>query len=111
MTHDMVNRATKRLPALAKKFLHTAHREMGVRVFMLVEYHNENGKGSVAKCVTPPFQMSSFNTFRATGLKQKGLHLPKRNQIGGRAPKTSWTCGRIGQKVCAAPITLLPQGW
>jgi hypothetical protein len=108
MTHYMVNRATKRLPALAKKFMHTAHREMGVRVFMLVEYRNEHGKGSVAKCVTPPFEMSFFNTFGATGLKQKDLHLPKRNQSGGRAPKISWTCGRIGRKVCAAPIASLP---
>jgi hypothetical protein len=51
----MVYRATKRLPALAKKFMHTAYREMGVRVFMLVEYRNEDGKGSISKCVTPPF--------------------------------------------------------
>ena len=47
----MVNRAMMQLLALVKKFMHTAHRELGIRVFMLMEYHNENRKGSVAKCV------------------------------------------------------------
>ena len=94
----MVNRAMMQLLALVKKFMHTAHWELDIRVFMLMEYHNENRKGSVAKCVTPLFQMSPFNTFQATatGLKQKGLHLPKRNQSREQALKISWTCGRIG---------------
>jgi hypothetical protein len=42
-------RATKRLPALAKKFMDTAWREMGVRVFMLVQYENVDENGSLAK--------------------------------------------------------------
>jgi hypothetical protein len=42
-------RATKRLPALAKKFMDTARREMGVTVFMLVQYENVDENGSLAK--------------------------------------------------------------
>jgi ribosome-associated translation inhibitor RaiA len=49
ITHRRHNRATKRLPALARKFMDTAQREMGVTVFMLVQYRNEDGNGSLSK--------------------------------------------------------------
>ena len=42
-------RATKRLPALAKKFMDTTQWEMGVTVFMLVQYENVDKNGSLAK--------------------------------------------------------------
>ncbi|KAF8810610.1 hypothetical protein BYT27DRAFT_7209305 [Phlegmacium glaucopus] len=41
-------KATKRLPALAKGFMTTAQREMGVNVFMLVSYRNAQRDGSIS---------------------------------------------------------------
>jgi hypothetical protein len=46
---EITNRSTKRLPALAKKFLETAKREMGVNVFMLVSYRNSDEDGCLAR--------------------------------------------------------------
>lgn len=48
----ITNRSTKRLPTLAKKFLETAKREMGVNVFMLVSYRNSDEEGCLARWVT-----------------------------------------------------------
>ena len=41
--HRMDYRATKRLPTLARNFLSTAQREMGVTVFMVASYRNAEG--------------------------------------------------------------------
>ena len=48
INHQMDYRATKRLPTLARNFLSTAQREMGVTVFMVASYRNAEGAGSIS---------------------------------------------------------------
>src|ERR1700683_2523689 len=97
MTHDN-DRATKRLLGLVKKFMETAHREMGVTVSCFYSTRMKTEMAPFPRDLSP-FLPPSYNYNVAPGLKPKVLLLPRRNHSGGKVPEMFWTCGRTGQQV------------
>ena len=74
---------------------------MGIRVFMLVEYHNENGKGSVAKCITPPFKCLSL-THSGLQVLNKRVHIyPRETRVENRPQQCLGHVEGLSEGMCS----------